>query len=260
MVVLSKKDIECMRVVGRLAAQVLAKIGRQVRVGMQTGQLDRMAEELTVSLGARSAPLSYRGYPKSICTSVNQCICHGLPGNYVLKEGDIINIDITCVKDGFYGDTSRTFYVGEVSKQAKAITHCAYQAMLKGIAQVQAGGTTGDIGFAINKYVTRKGFYPVREIGGHGIGLVFHQDPFVPSVGKKGHGDKLKANTCITVEPMVNATAEAIKEFDIAGSEIKYYETSDGSLSAQFEHTVLIKEEGGCEILTQPEEPFKPGY
>ena len=228
---------------------------------ISTEQLNRIAHDLTLSLGARSAPLGYRGYPKSICTSVNHCICHGVPGAYVLQEGDIVNVDITCIKDGFHGDTSRTFYVGEVSERAQAVTHCAYEAMCKGIEQVRAGLTTGDIGFAINKHVTRRGFYPVQEIGGHGIGRNFHEDPFVPSFGKKGHGDILQTNSCITVEPMVNETAVAIKELEITDSEIKYYETSDRSLSAQFEHTVLVREEGkSCEILTQPEEAFEVGY
>ena len=170
-----------------------------------------------------------------------------------------MNIDITCIKDGFHGDTSRTFYVGEVSESTKSVVQCAYQAMLKGISQVRRGGTTGDIGFAIDKYVTRKGFYPVQEIGGHGIGRGFHEEPFVPSVGKKGKGVVLKAGQCITIEPMVNETSCAIKEFPIANSEIKYYETGDRSLSAQFEHTVLVTNEG-YEILTTPPADFIVGY
>ena len=248
-----------MREVGRLAAYVLAQVGKVVKPGVSTDILDRKAYELTLSLNAIPAPLGYRGYPKSICTSVNHCICHGLPGSYVLREGDIINIDVTCIKDGFHGDTSRTFYVGEVSERAKTVTECAYEAMVRGIEQVKADNTTGDIGFAINKYVVRKGFYPVLEIGGHGVGKNFHEEPFVPSYGKKGRGDVLHAHTCITVEPMVNETGAPIKEFDIPNSEIKYYETSDLVLSAQFEHTVLITEEG-CEILTIPETEFEVGY
>jgi len=262
MVALTEKEITSMREVGTLAARVLASVGKKVRPGVRTGELDRIAHELTLSLGARSAPLNYKGFPKSICTSVNHCICHGVPGEDVLQEGDLVNIDITCIKDGFHGDTSRSFYVGSVSERVKTITHCAYGAMLKGIEQVRAGHTTGDIGFAINRYVTRKGFYPVREIGGHGIGREFHTDPFIPSHGKKGKGVVLQPHCCITVEPMVNETNAAIQEFDIPNSEIKFYETSDRSLSAQFEHTILIRdaEQGGYEILTQPEEPFEVGY
>ncbi|MDE0119758.1 MAG: type I methionyl aminopeptidase [Bdellovibrionales bacterium] len=256
---LNEKEISLMRSVGRLSSRILAQVGKMVEPGVSTESLDREAHKLTLSAGAIPAPLGYKGYPKSICTSVNHSICHGLPGPYLLREGDIINIDITCIKEGFHGDTSRTFYVGLVSKRAKAITECAYKAMMKGIEQVKAGNSTGDIGFAINKYVVRKGFYPVMEIGGHGVGRSFHEDPFVPSYGKKGRGDVLQANCCITVEPMVNETEAPIKEFDIPNSEIRFYETSDQTLSAQFEHTVLIKEDG-YEILTLPETDFEIGY
>ena len=256
---LTEKEISLMRVVGRLAARVLAQVGEMVEPGVSTEFLDRKAHELTLAAGAISAPLNYKGFPKSICTSVNHCICHGVPGKYILQEGDIVNIDVTCIKDGFHGDTSRTFYVGKVSERAQALTECAYKAMQKGIAQVQAGHTTGDIGFAINKYVTRKGFYPVSEIGGHGIGKNFHEDPFVPSYGKRGKGAVLEANCCITVEPMVNETDATIKDFDIPGSEIQYFETSDITLSAQFEHTILIKERD-CEVLTLPEKDFQVGF
>ena len=259
MVPLAKKEISLMKVAGRLAAYVLTEVGKMVEPGVSTEALDRKAHELTLSSGAIPAPLNYKGYPKSICTSVNHCICHGLPGAYILQEGDIVNIDVTCIKEGFHGDTSRTFYVGQVSDKMRSITECAYEAMLKGIEQVKAGNKTGDIGFSVNKHVIRKGFYPVLEIGGHGIGKNFHEDPFVPSYGKKGRGDVLQSDCCITVEPMVNETEAPIKEFDIPDSEIKYYETSDRTLSAQFEHTVLIKEDG-YEILTLPETAFEVGY
>ena len=256
---LTSQEVLLMKEAGRLASRILAQLGQMVAPRVSTDFLNQKAYELTLSAGAKPAPLNYKGFPKSICTSVNQVICHGLPGPYILKEGDIINIDVTCIKEGFHGDTSRTFYVGEVSEKAKAITECAYQAMLKGIEQVRAGRRTGDIGFAIQKYTIRRGFYPVREIGGHGIGREFHSEPFVPSVGKKGKGDILQAGCCLTVEPMINETHAPIKEFDIAGSEIKYYETSDKSLSAQFEHTVLVTEEG-YEILTPPPTPFEIGH
>lgn len=256
---LKQNEIQLMRSVGHLAACVLSRVGKVVKPGVSTNTLDQAAHEITLSLGATPAPLGYRGYPKSVCTSVNHCICHGVPGAYTLKEGDIINIDVTCIKDSFHGDTSRTFYVGEVSERAKSITNCAYEAMLKGIDQVKAGNATGDIGFAINKYVIRKGFYPVLEIGGHGVGRNFHEEPFVPSYGKKGKGQMLQSGCCITVEPMINETSAPIKEFDIPGSEIKYYETSDETLSAQFEHTILIQDEG-YEILTLSETPFEVGY
>ena len=252
---LTSAEIPLMKEVCRLAAQVLAYLGGQVRAGRTTAELDRLAYEYITDHKAVPAPLNYKGFPKSICTSVNSCICHGVPSEKeVLKDGDIINIDVTCVKNGFYGDTSRTFFVGEVSEKAKQLSQTAFDSMMKGIEAVSPGGRTGDIGFAIQKHATRKGFYPVRSIGGHGIGKVFHEEPFIPSFGKKGKGDKLLPGACITVEPMLNETPAEIKEYDIAGSEIKYYHTGDGALSAQFEHTLLIGVEKGCEILTLAEE------
>jgi methionyl aminopeptidase len=247
---LKADEIRKMEAAGRLAAECLKYVGGFVRAGVTTNELDRLAHEWTLERGAKPAPLGYHGFPKSICTSVNACICHGVPDETVLKDGDVINVDVTCLKDGFHGDTSAMFFVGEVSEVAKRLTDCAYEAMHKGIEAITPGGTVGDIGFAINKHVTRKGFYPVKEIGGHGIGRTFHGDPFVPSYGKKGKGDPLKPFTCLTVEPMVNQTSTEIRELSIPGSSIKYYLTGDGSLSAQFEHTVLITDTG-YEILTQ---------
>ena len=177
-------------------------------------------------------------------------ICHGVPDEAVLNEGDIINIDVTTIKDGFHGDTSATFFVGEVSEAAKEITEVAEKAMYRGIEAIEAHGTTGDIGFAINKFVTKKGYFAVREIGGHGIGKKFHEDPFVPSYGKKGRGERLLPGGTITVEPMINLNDLQIEEKAIPGSSIKYYLTADRSLSAQFEHTVLITEKGS-EALTR---------
>lgn len=249
---LTAEEVKGMEKAGRLAAETLAYVGRFVKAGVTTNELDKIVHDYTLSHNAIPAPLNYHGFPKSICTSINHCICHGVPDDSPLKEGDIINVDVTSIVDGFHGDTSATFFVGEVSEAAKAVTDCALKAMHKGIEAIRPHGTTGDIGFAINKFVTKKGFYPVREIGGHGIGRKFHGDPFVPSYGKKGRGDRLIPWTCITVEPMVNETAAAIKELSIPGSTIKYYETSDGTLSAQFEHTVLITDRG-YEVLTLAE-------
>lgn len=248
---LSKDEIPKMRASGQLAARTLEMIAKYIKAGITTNEIDKIIHDYTLSNGAVPAPLGYHGYPKSSCTSVNSVICHGLPDGTVLKDGDIINVDITCIKDGFFGDTSRTFFVGEVSEKAKIITDVAEKAMWKGIEEVRAGATTGDIGFAINKFVTKAGFYVVREIGGHGIGKVFHDDPFVPSYGKKGRGPRLQAGCCITVEPMINETDAEIEEFDIPGSDIKYYHTADRTLSAQFEHTLLITDTG-YEIMTLP--------
>ena len=248
---LNKDEIKKMQKVGKLAARTLEHVGQYVRPGITTNELDKIVYDYTLANGAQPAPLDYHGFPKSICTSINDCICHGVPDHKPLNEGDIINIDVTSVLDGFYGDTSATFFVGEVSDEAKKITDCAFAAMHKGIEVIEPLGTTGDIGFAINKYVTKKGYSAVREIGGHGIGRKFHGDPFVPSYGKKGKGDKLIPWTCLTVEPMVNETSAPISEFSIPNSSIMYYHTSDGTLSAQFEHTILITDEG-YEILTMP--------
>lgn len=242
-------DVKKMEAVGRLAAETLIYAGKYVRPGITTNEIDQLVHDYTLTKGAKPAPLNYHGFPKSICTSINECICHGVPDETVLVEGDIINVDVTCILDGFHGDTSAMFYVGEVSEAAKKVCEVAEAAMYKGIEAVSPYGTTGDIGFAINKYVTKKGFAAVEEIGGHGIGAQFHMDPFVPSYGKKGKGVVLQPWTCITVEPMVNETSAPIKEFSIPGSSIKYYETSDKALSAQYEHTILITDEG-YEILT----------
>lgn len=233
----------------KLAAQTLYHTAKFVRPGITTNELDKIAHDFTLSNEAKPAPLGYHGYPKSICTSINDVICHGVPDDTVLKEGDIINLDITCFKHGFHGDTSATFFVGQVSDAARRITEAAKQAMEIGIEAISPKGTTGDIGFAINKFATRQGYHVVREIGGHGIGRNFHEDPFVPSYGKKGRGDLLRPWGTITVEPMLNETAADLVEHDIPGSSIKWYVTGDRTLSAQFEHTVLITD-AGYEVLT----------
>jgi methionyl aminopeptidase len=247
---LAANEIRKMERVGQLAAKALAHVGRYVKPGISTNELNQIAHDYALLNECVPAPLNYHGFPKSICTSVNHCVCHGVPDATILKDGDIINIDVTLIKDGFHGDTSAMFFVGEVSDKAKDICNAAYEGMLKGIEQVRAGATTGDIGFAINKYVTKRGYWVVREIGGHGIGQVFHDDPWVPSYGKKGKGDKLPPWICLTVEPMVNESSAPIKEYPIANSSIKFYETGDGSLSAQYEHTVLVTD-SGHQILTQ---------
>lgn len=249
MTIKTPEEIRMMEKVCQLAAQTLYHTAKFVRPGITTQELDQIAHDFTLSHEAKPAPLGYHGYPKSICTSVNEVVCHGVPDATVLNEGDIVNIDITCLKYGFHGDTSATFFVGNVSEKAKRITESAKLAMEEGIKAISAFGTTGDIGFAINKYVTRQGYHAVREIGGHGIGRNFHEDPFVPSFGKKGRGDRLLPGGTITVEPMLNETAASINEHDIPNSTIKWYTTADRSLSAQFEHTVLITETGPV-ILT----------
>lgn len=250
MTALQASEIRLMEKACQIAAACLYHTGSFVKPGMTTNELDKIAFDFSQSKGTKPAPLGYKGYPKSICTSVNDCICHGLPDDTPLKEGDIINIDVTCIYEGFHGDTSAMFYVGQENTKAKPLVDCAKEAMLKGIQEVGPQARTGDIGFAVEKHVTRKGFYPVREIGGHGIGRIFHDDPFVPSYGKKGKGTPLRPWICITVEPMVNETSAQLREYDIPDSEIKYYLTGDKTLSAQFEHTVLVTD-AGHRILTE---------
>jgi len=251
---LTPEEIPLMKKVCTLAADTLAYLGNSLRAGQSTEELDRLAYEYIMDHQAVPAPLYYKGFPKSICTSVNDCICHWVPSSSVaLKVGDMLNIVVSLLKDGFYGDTSKTFFIDGVSDRVKELTQCAWDSMMKGIEAIRPLGYVGDIGFAIQKCTSRRGFYPVRNIGGHGIGKVFHEDPFVPSFGKKGKGDILQPWACLTVEPMINETPAPIREFDIPNSEIKYYYTSDKSLSAQFEHTVLITDEF-YEILTLPSE------
>lgn len=249
MTVKTANDIRMMEKAGKLAAEALAYTGKHVRAGITTDELDQIANDFILSRDAKSACVGYRGYSKAICTSVNEVICHGVPDSRVLKDGDIINIDIAVLKNEFHGDNSSMFFVGEVSDRARKLSECALGAMNRGIEAVRAGGMTGDIGFAIEKFVTRKGFYAVKEIGGHGIGRGFHEDPFIPSFGKKGRGEKLLKWGAITVEPMVNETAAPIREIEIPGSDITIVVTSDNKWSAQYEHTVLITD-GKPQILT----------
>ncbi len=246
---LSSEEILKMKKACRLAAETLAYIEKYIKPGVSTDEIDKIVHDYTLTKGAVPAPLGYHGFPKSVCTSVNQIVCHGVPDSTILKEGDIINVDVTPKLGGFYGDSSKTFMVGQVSERARNIVQAAHEAMMVGIEAITSKGFTGDIGFEINKFVTRKGYSAVKEIGGHGIGRVFHDEPFVPSFGKRGRGDKLVPFHCITVEPMINEGTEEVKEIAIPGSSIKYYETRDGKLSAQFEHTVLITDIG-YEILT----------
>lgn len=235
----------------KLAARTLEYVEKFLKPGITTNEIDQIVHDYTLSNDATPSPLGYHGFPKSVCTSINEVICHGVPDQTVLKDGDIINVDVTCFLNGFHGDTSKTFLVGEVSERARMIAEAAYDCMMKGVEEVSPKAKTGDIGFAIDKLATRKGYFTVKEIGGHGIGKKFHDEPFVPSFGKKGKGDSLYAWRCLTVEPMINETAAAIKEISIPQSQIKWYKTGDNTLSAQFEHTVLVTDTG-YDILTLP--------
>jgi len=246
---LTPDEIVLMREACKLASLTLIHIAYQIQPGITTQQLDEIARDFVTARGGVGATLNYKGFPKSICTSINGVICHGVPDGTILKDGDIINLDTAVLYKGFYGDTSGTYPVGEHGKREMDIINAAEEAMMAGIKAIQPHGTTGDIGFAINKSATRNGFWVVKEIGGHGVGRAFHEHPHVPSFGKKGRGDILVPWTCITVEPMLNETAAPIVETPIPNSQHFVYSTSDGSLSAQFEHTVLITD-NGWEILT----------
>lgn len=246
---MAANEIRLMEASCRLAARTLIHVSKFVKAGVTTNELNKIADDYALTNDAVSAPLNYHGYPKSICTSINHCICHGVPDDQALKDGDIINVDVTVLKSGYFGDTSAMFMVGNVSEKAKAICAAALEAREVGIEVVGPKATMGDIGFAINKFVTKKGYWVVKEIGGHGIGKVFHDEPWVPSYGKKGKGTQLKPWVCITIEPMINETGVAIKEISIPNTSIKYYETGDKTLSAQYEHTILVTDVGH-QILT----------
>ncbi len=237
---------EKMRVAGRLAADVLDMIGVHVQAGITTGELDEICHRFIVETqGAVPAPLNYRGFPKSICTSVNHVVCHGIPGERKLKSGDVINIDITVIKDEFHGDTSRMFFVGKTGVQAERLAKVAYDGMWLGIEQLAPGNHLGDIGQAIQEHVERNRFSVVREYCGHGIGRVFHEDPQVLHYGKAGTDMELKAGMTLTVEPMVNAGKRHVRLLPDGWTVV----TKDHTLSAQWEHTVLITE-SGFEVLT----------
>ena len=237
---------EKMRVAGRLAADVLDMIGPYVEAGITTGELDRICHEFIVDKqGAIPAPLNYRGFPKSICTSVNHVVCHGIPGDKRLKSGDAVNIDITVIKDGFHGDTSRMFFVGKPSIQAERLAQIAKEAMWLGIRQIAPGKKLGDIGNAIQQYVEKNRFSVVREYCGHGIGKEFHEDPQVLHYGKPDTGMELKPGMTMTVEPMINAGRRHVRLLPDGWTVV----TKDHSLSAQWEHTVLVTETG-FEVLT----------
>jgi methionyl aminopeptidase len=235
-----------MRVAGRLAAQVLDMIGSHVRAGVSTEELDRICHEYIVGeLQAIPAPLNYRGFPKSICTSINHVVCHGIPSDRALKNGDIVNVDITVIKDGFHGDTSRMFFVGEPSIIAERLTRVCFEAMWRGIRTIRGGVRLGDVGHAIQTFVEEQRFSVVREYCGHGIGRVFHEDPQVLHYGKPGTGAELVPGMTITVEPMVNAGKRDVKLLSDGWTVV----TKDHSLSAQWEHTVLVTDHG-YEVLT----------
>jgi len=240
-------EIEKMRVAGRLAAEVLEMVAEYVRPGVTTEELDRICHEHIVRRQqAIPANLGYKGFPKTVCTSVNHVICHGIPSpSKVLKDGDIVNIDVTVIRDGFHGDTSRMYLVGKPDVRAQRLCSVAFESMMRGIEQVRPGATLGDIGHAIQKHVEANGFSVVREYCGHGIGRVYHEDPQVLHYGKPGTGLRLEKGMTFTVEPMVNAGKPHTRLLPDGWTVV----TKDHSLSAQWEHTVAVTDDG-FEILT----------
>ena len=247
----SPAEIEKMRVAGKLAGEVLDYITPYVKTGITTGELDQLCHDYMVNIqGCIAAPLNYapagyKPYPKSICTSINHQVCHGVPGDKHLKNGDIVNLDITVIKDGYHGDTSRMFHVGETSIQAKRLCEVTFECLWLGITQVRPGAHLGDIGSVIQAHAEQAGYSVVREFCGHGIGAKFHEDPQVVHYGKKGTGVEIKAGMIFTIEPMINAGKAAIRELADGWTIV----TKDHSLSAQWEHTILVTETG-FEVLT----------
>lgn len=243
-------EIEKMRVAGKLAAQVLEMITPFVKEGVTTDELnDRCHDYIVNTQQAIPAPLNYKGFPKSICTSINHQVCHGIPGPKKLKNGDIVNIDITVIKDGYHGDTSRMFVIGKPSILAERLIRTTQECLYLGIQQVRPGAHFGDIGAAIQKHAESQRFSVVREYCGHGIGKVFHEAPHVLHYGKENTGEEIKPGMIFTIEPMINAGKKEVKLLPDDWTVV----TKDHSLSAQFEHTILVTETG-YEILTKCEE------
>jgi methionyl aminopeptidase len=240
-------DIEKMRVAGRLAAEVLEMIAPHVQAGITTDELDRICHDYIVNVQqAIPAPLNYHGFPRSICTSVNHVVCHGIPGDRTLKKGDVVNLDITVIKDEFHGDTSQMFFIGEPSVLAKRVSEVARECLLLGIGMVRPGVHLGDIGHAIQQHAETQRFSVVREYCGHGIGRRFHEDPQVLHYGEPGTGAILEEGMTFTIEPMVNAGKRQVKLLGDGWTVV----TKDHSVSAQWEHTILVTADGH-EVLTR---------
>ena len=242
-----KEDLAGMRKAGLLAAQVLDAMTQAVKPGVTTEHLNTLCHEMIIGAGAIPAPLNYKGFPKSICTSVNHVVCHGIPDERALKDGDIVNIDVTVIVDGWYGDTSRMYWAGNPPIKAKRLTEVTYEATMRGISVVKPNATVGDIGHAIQSFVEAQGFSVVKDYCGHGIGKIFHGAPNILHYGKPQSGTVLKEGMFFTVEPMVNAGKDATRLNAADGWTVT---TRDRSLSAQFEHTIAVTATG-YEIFTQ---------
>lgn len=249
----SPREVDDLRVACQMAAETLLLVGEKLRAGMTTDDINDIVHEDTMRRGAYPAPLKYRGFPKSVCTSVNDVVCHGIPGKEILRDGDIVNVDVTTLYKGFYGDTSATFYVGTPSPEARHVTEVARKALELGIAEVREGARFGDIGAAIQEYAEAQGCSVVRDFVGHGIGRKFHEDPQVKHYGKRGTGERMKAGMTFTIEPMVNLGRFEVK---VDTKDKWTARTIDGKLSAQFEHTLVVTKDG-CEVLTSRAKPLR---
>ena len=233
-------DIEAIRLTGKLAMDTLKKVEAVIKPGIKTDDINILVHDFTVKNGAIPAPLNYKGYPKSVCVSVNEVICHGIPGNRVLKEGDIVNVDVTPILNGFYADVSKTYFVGKPSSDAMKIVKAARGSLKAGLAMVKPGNRLGDIGWAIQNYAEGKGCSVVREFVGHGVGFDFHEAPQIPHYGRKGSGIELVQGMVFTVEPMINLGKKELYILDDQWTAV----TNDGSLSAQFEQTIHVTADG----------------
>ena len=244
---MSASEIDAMRRACRAAAEMCTYLGTLVKPGVTTLDLDDAAVAWTKERGYKNGPLNYHGFPKSICTSVNEVVCHGIPSRKLaLKDGDIINIDVTPIVDGFYGDTSKTFYAGTPAPTTKKLVECTEECLRRGIAVVKPGARIGDIGFAIQEYAEGLGFSVVRDFVGHGIGRQFHTAPQIPHYGRKGKGERLVKGMVFTIEPMINIGTWEVEVLDDGWTAV----TRDKKLSAQFEHTLVVTDDG-CEVMTR---------
>jgi len=251
-----KEKFEKMRVAGNLAARTLDMLTENIKEGISTDYIDKLGYEFIRDNGGYSAPLYYRGFTKSLCTSLNHVVCHGIPSDRVLNEGDAVNIDVTAIVNEYYGDTSRMFTIGDISIKAKNLIETTYESMMRGIKILKPGVKLGDIGHEIQSFVEERGFSVVRDFCGHGIGTNFHQEPNILHYGSKDTGDELKPGMTFTIEPMINAGKYHTKVLNDGWTAV----TKDKSLSAQFEHTIGITE-NGYEIFTESAKGyFKPPY
>jgi methionyl aminopeptidase len=246
------KEIESLRRACKIASETLLLVGDMIRAGMTPDEINRIVHDDTLRRGARPAPLNYHGFPKSVCTSINEVVCHGIPSGRRLVDGDIVNVDVTSIYEGFHGDTSATFYIGTPTAEARRITEVARRSLEIGIEQVREGARLGDVGAAIQQYAEAQGCSVVRAFVGHGIGRRFHEPPQVSHVGQQGSGLRLKAGMCFTIEPMINVGDYEVDILDDGWTVV----TRDRSLSAQFEHTIVVTR-NGCEVLTRRDRPLR---